>query len=89
MQTLENLRRKIQTATDLGSVVTTMKTLAAVSIRQYEQAAEALDDYSRTIELAFRIALARPPRSFRRSAACGAYGRHCVWNRPGNVRPVQ
>ena len=57
MQTLESLRRKIQTATDLGSVVTTMKTLAAVSIRQYEKAAEALDDYSRTIELAFRIAL--------------------------------
>lgn len=57
MPTLEGLRRQIETATDLGSVVTTMKTLAAVSIHQYERAAEALTDYSRTIELGFQIVL--------------------------------
>lgn len=63
MPTLEGLRRQIETASDLGSVVTTMKTLAAVSIQQYEQAAEALGVYNRTIELGFRIALpARPAR---------------------------
>ena len=59
MQTLEGLRRQIETATDLGSVVTTMKTLAAVAIHQYERAVEALDEYNRTIELGFQIALAR------------------------------
>jgi F-type H+-transporting ATPase subunit gamma len=61
MKTLESLRRQIDTATDLSSVVTTMKTLAAVSINQYEQAVEALADYNRTIELGFRIALAGEP----------------------------
>jgi len=57
MATLEGLRRQIDTATDLSSVVTTMKTLAAVSIHQYERAVEALADYNRTIELGFQIAL--------------------------------
>jgi F-type H+-transporting ATPase subunit gamma len=61
MQTLEGLRRQIETATDLGSVVTTMKTLAAVSIHQYERAVEALADYNRTIEWGFRIALREEP----------------------------
>jgi len=57
MPTLEGLRRQIDTATDLSSVVTTMKTLAAVSIHQYERAVEALADYNRTIELGFQIVL--------------------------------
>lgn len=61
MPTLEGLRRQIETATDLQSVVTTMKTLAAVSIHQYERAVEALADYNRTIELGFQIALAGEP----------------------------
>src|SRR6056297_2549359 len=61
MPTLEGLRRQIDTATDLGSVVTTMKSLAAVSIHQYEQAVEALADYNRTIELGFQIALTGEP----------------------------
>ncbi len=57
MQTLEGLRRRIGTAQDLRSVVSTMKTLAAVSIRQYETAVEALVEYNRTIELGFQIVL--------------------------------
>ncbi|SRR6056297_9757 len=57
MQTLSNLQRQIDTATDLQSVVTTMKTLAAVSIQQYERAAEALTTYNRTIELGMQIVL--------------------------------
>ena len=61
MPTLEGLRRQIDTATDLSSVVTTMKTLAAVSIHQYERAVEALADYNRTIELGFQMALAGEP----------------------------
>lgn len=50
MQTLENLQRKIQTSQDLLSVVKTMKSLAAVNIRQYESAAAALDQYYVIVE---------------------------------------
>lgn len=64
MPTLESLRRQIDTATDLQSVVSTMKTLAAVSIRQYEQAADALADYNRTVDLGFQILLRGDVRRF-------------------------
>jgi F-type H+-transporting ATPase subunit gamma len=49
--TLESLRRKINGATELDSVVRTMKALAASSIVQYERAVHSLDDYYRTVEL--------------------------------------
>ncbi len=61
MQTLEALRRRLQTADDLRAVVGTMKTLAAVSIRQYETALRALEHYEQTVELGFRILLAGRP----------------------------
>ena len=48
---LENLRRKIDGASELESVVRTMKALAASSIVQYERAVLSLDDYYRTVEL--------------------------------------
>lgn len=48
---LENLRRKIDGASELESVVCTMKALAASSIVQYERAVRSLDDYYRTVEL--------------------------------------
>lgn len=57
MQTIQNLKRKIDSTEDLQSVVKTMKSLAAVSIRQYEQAAQALEDYYRTVELGFQVVL--------------------------------
>lgn len=47
---LAKLRRKITSATDLQSVVRTMKTLAASSIGQYEQSVLALSNYYRTVE---------------------------------------
>lgn len=50
MQTLESLKRSIKNAQDLSGVVRTMKTMAAVSIRQYETAEKSLVEYSRTIE---------------------------------------
>ncbi len=49
--TLESLRRKIDGATELDSVVRTMKALSASSIVQYERAVHSLDDYYRTVEL--------------------------------------
>ena len=49
--TLESLRRKINGAQDLESVVRTMKVLAASNIVQYEKAVISLADYYRTVEL--------------------------------------
>ncbi|WP_339909537.1 F0F1 ATP synthase subunit gamma [Symmachiella dynata] len=57
MQSLEALKRKIGSAEDLQSVVSTMKTLAAVSIRQYETAVESLTDHVQTVEDGLRMAL--------------------------------
>ena len=50
-ETTESLRRKIDGAAELESVVRTMKALAAASITQYERAVHSLDDYYRTVEL--------------------------------------
>ena len=55
METIEGLKRKIQSTEDLQSVVKTMKSLAAVKIRQYEKAVDALEDYNRTVEMALRV----------------------------------
>ncbi|WAK03937.1 F0F1 ATP synthase subunit gamma [Methylobacter sp. YRD-M1] len=59
MKTLEALQRDMDTATDLQSIVRTMKVLAAVSIRQYEKALVSLADYNRTVELGLQAVLRR------------------------------
>src|SRR6056297_4021060 len=51
MQTLESLSDALDTAGDIHSIVRTMKALSAASIRQFEQAEEALGDYARTVDL--------------------------------------
>jgi F-type H+-transporting ATPase subunit gamma len=51
METLENLSDALETTGDIQSIVRTMKALSSVSIRQYEQAEEAMADYARTVEL--------------------------------------
>jgi len=63
METTEGLRNRIRTAEDLHSVVRTMKALAAVSIRQYERAVEALSVYNRTVELGFQVLVRRRPEA--------------------------
>ena len=70
---LETLHRKIDSATELDSVVRTMKALAASSIVQYERAVHSLDDYYRTVELGLVAWLRQtgasgqtPPRTERR-----------------------
>ncbi|HOD35443.1 MAG TPA: F0F1 ATP synthase subunit gamma [Syntrophales bacterium] len=62
MQTTEALKRKIQSAQDLLSVVKTMKALAAVSIRQYQRAVESLNEYNRTVEMGLQVALKKMTR---------------------------
>ena len=49
--TTASLRRKLNSAGDLRSIVRTMKALAASTIGQYEQSVRALANYYRTVEL--------------------------------------
>jgi len=65
MEQLETLRRKLQSAQDLHSVVKTMKSLAAVNIREYEKAVESLQDYFRTIQMGLQIAMRNKPKRVR------------------------
>ena len=76
MEQLEDLRRKRESAQDLFSVVKTMKSLAAVNIREYEAAAESLEDYVRSIELGLQIAMRSRKRHLRwtRSEKHGTVG---------------
>ena len=54
MQTIESLKRRLQTVGELHSVVRSMKALAAASIRQFEESVRALSGYSHTVDLALR-----------------------------------
>ena len=57
--TTQGMRQKIQRTENLGSVVHTMKALAASNIGQYEESVRALEDYYRTIVLGLTISLRR------------------------------
>lgn len=67
METLEGLGRKVRTAHDLLAVVKTMKSLAAVNIRQYAAAAEAMDLYGDVVAKGWQALLWKrpPPRQTR------------------------
>jgi|HubBroStandDraft_2_1064218.scaffolds.fasta_scaffold136331_2 F-type H+-transporting ATPase subunit gamma len=54
---LEGLRRKLDGARQLGSVVRAMKAIAASSIVQYEQAVAALGQYQHSVELGLSLSL--------------------------------
>lgn len=61
-QALLELKRRIRSADDLYTVVRTMKTMAAVNIRQYERSLRSLGDYYRTVETGLQAVLRdRPP----------------------------
>jgi F-type H+-transporting ATPase subunit gamma len=61
VQTIESIKRRIDNTQDLMSIVKTMKTLAAINIRQYERAVESLANYNRTIEMGFQVLLRNLP----------------------------
>jgi F-type H+-transporting ATPase subunit gamma len=67
--TLASLRRKIAGAEDLGSVVRSMKALAAASIGQYERAVLALADYYRTVELGLIVCMRKRGKAAAEQAA--------------------
>jgi F-type H+-transporting ATPase subunit gamma len=54
-ETTESLRRKIDGAGDLRSVVRSMKAVAASSIGQYDRSVRALADYARAVELGLGV----------------------------------
>lgn len=60
-QTLELMRRRIESAEDLYGVVRVMKALAAANIRQCERAVESLAEYNRTIEAGLQVVLRNRP----------------------------
>jgi F-type H+-transporting ATPase subunit gamma len=66
--TLETLQKQISSGEDLSSIVRTMKALAATSVRQYEKAAESLDDYYHTVELGLSVVLSSNPANPRDAA---------------------
>jgi F-type H+-transporting ATPase subunit gamma len=77
--TAASLRRKIDSAGDLQSVVRTMKAMAASSIGQYERSVRALGDYYRTVELGLSVCFrdtgsAAAMTAQPRQAAAGAVG---------------
>jgi F-type H+-transporting ATPase subunit gamma len=53
--TLIGMRRKISSASELQSVVRSMKALSASSIGQYEKSTEALTEYYRTVEFGLSL----------------------------------
>lgn len=57
MPSTEHIQRQIHSLEELGAIVRTMKALSAASIRQYEKAVLALDEYNRTVELALMAVL--------------------------------
>lgn len=61
MATLEQLRKRLESTEQLRTVVKTMKSIAAVRIRQFERAAEALSEYQRTVEMGLQILTSRLP----------------------------
>jgi F-type H+-transporting ATPase subunit gamma len=62
METTETLRRQIDSTKTLHAVVRTMKVLSLTSIRQCENAVDALKDYDRTVRRGLQIALRHRPR---------------------------
>lgn len=57
MESPQALQQRIQSLGDLQQIVRTMKALSAVSIRQYERAADTLADSEHCIQLGLQVAL--------------------------------
>ncbi|WP_049750016.1 F0F1 ATP synthase subunit gamma [Syntrophus aciditrophicus] len=91
MQTHEALKRKISTTEDLQSVVRTMKSLAAVSIRQYQRALESLNEYKKTLEMGLQIVLKDRDidLQFRKPKSLNPSRRHHLRVGSGIVRSIE
>jgi len=80
METLEVLQHRIAISRDLQSIVRTMKTLSAVTIRRCERASQAVRSYDETVDLGLQILLRDPTvadmaiRASEKAAARGPVG---------------
>ncbi len=63
-QTLEVMRRRMESASDLHGIVRVMKALSSSSIRQCEKAVESMQDYNQAIELGLQVLLRLQPNGF-------------------------
>lgn len=61
VEKLEGLRRRVEGADSLRAIARVMRTLSAVRIRRSREAAEAVAEYERSLELSFQVALAKRP----------------------------
>ncbi|MDX2485291.1 MAG: F0F1 ATP synthase subunit gamma [Pseudodonghicola sp.] len=71
MDTLEDLGRHIEVASEMQSVVRTMKAISAVGIRSHEAAERAMGQYLETVEMGLQVAL----RALPQEAGLGAVSR--------------
>ncbi|TDE40078.1 F0F1 ATP synthase subunit gamma [Antarcticimicrobium sediminis] len=62
MDTLEDLGRHIEVASEMQSVVRTMKAISAVGIRSHEAAERAMGQYLETVEMGLQVALRALPQ---------------------------
>ena len=91
--TTASLRRKIDSAGDLQSVVRTMKAMAASNIGQYEKSVRALGDYYRSVELGLSVCFRKsvptaPVVERQRTTRSEVPRRDRVRFRPGTGGPV-
>lgn len=79
METVESLAARLKTTAEIGDIVRVMKTLSSVSIRQYDLASEALEDYRRTVELGLQAVLQNAARALPEPAGSRTGGRVLVF----------
>ena len=90
-QTVERLRRRMSSAEELGSVTRTMKGLAAVHVRQFEQAASVVAEYRQVVERGLQIVLRDSPRggvADRRDSHVAASGLVVLGSNQGLCGPI-
>lgn len=63
METQEQLQGRLHSLEELRTIVKTMKALSAASIRQYEQAVDAVSGYYQTVEQGLQVVMSDMPRS--------------------------
>lgn len=61
IETLEVIRRRIRATEEVQTVIGTMKGLAAVNVRLYQDAADAVDAYVRTIDIGLHAVVVAHP----------------------------
>ncbi|HET20296.1 MAG TPA: F0F1 ATP synthase subunit gamma [Chromatiales bacterium] len=74
MPSTEHIERRLHSLEELGAIVRTMKALSAASIRQYEKAVIALEEYERTVELGLMAVLHEAPMTPRPHRQRGMLG---------------